>query len=781
MRPVRLERSRLCAACAHACSMAIIGCRPGTCQIHTFNYRDDGSGTYNRHEYSHVSEWAKWKKKKGDFTAETNTSGCHLCIIIAHAFDEASVATFAKMDAKETLYLCFSYRSIERDPSGGLDWKQRTRMTIDDINLQTHLPDEFWLKIRPEDNSVLNKLVIDLRIRMLQENDGKHVLKTEPKQHASTLNSQNLQVASQWIKKCLSSHPVCKAYQSQQSGWRPKRLVYVGSESQQPRLTISSKDSVPVPYVALSYSWGSGYDVTLSLENINDFEKEIPTASLPSTIQDAIATAKTLGYEYIWIDALCIIQDSKEDWTEESSKMGDIYGSAAFTLAAAGNPNVKDKMSCRRDPRAIRPCVANIDTTYPGLSYPWAIYPNQPERLLASTINDSPLSRRAWALQELLVSPRTLLFGPKQMVWSCTTVEASETFPLGLDPKFCTPLNEDTSLSYLRRKLMRISNKDELPSEFWDSFVFRYTRAQLTVGSDALVALQGIVERIITVAETGCDTDEAPRKLDYVAGLWHDRNFQRSLLWRPKYGLPRRRPDSYRAPSWSWASLDAEIDSYDEYVPWIWNHKDIELASIVDVSIEPRDAQGSLPTGKVTGGHLDMNCYLRPCHLLKTSGATDLPSDSESSDALIVTTEEYHKHNGDSWPEAHREGEDPSKGLPRFANSCILDFPGEIPESKWIQVYCVPLQLAWRQTDRYEQSIWESYEGLVLMSTVDDSSDKTGKGYSSSLTRTLRRIGTFTFNLQEEKRESRESELFGPTTHYKDNMPVRKTESIRMI
>ncbi|CEI39976.1 hypothetical protein FVEN_g2238 [Fusarium venenatum] len=701
------------------------------------------------------------------------------------------------METTETLSLCFSYRTVERDPSGGLDWGQRTRMSINDITLQAYLPDEFWLQIRPEVGCVLDKLLIDLRLRLLQETDGKHILPTELKQHASTLNSQNLQLASKWIKKCVRSHHICKAYQSQQSGWRPTRLVHVGSESQQPRLIVLSEDSIAAPYVALSYSWGSGYSATLCLENVHDFQKEIPAESLPNTIQDAIAITKTLGYEYIWIDALCIIQDSKEDWIEQSSMMGDIYGSATFTLAAAGNPNVKDTMSCRRNPRAIRPCVANIkpNTRYLGLSYPWAIYPNQPERLLANTINESPLSRRAWALQELLVSPRTLIFGPKQMVWSCTNVEASETFPLGLDPKFITPLNEDTSLSHLRQKLMRMSKEDESPSEFWDSFISRYTRAKLTVGSDTLVALQGIVERIITIAGTGNDPNGVPRKLDYVAGLWYDRNFQRSLLWRPKSGLPRRRPDTYRAPSWSWASLDGEIDSYDEYVPWIWNQKDVELASIVDISIEPRDVHGSLPTGKVTGGYLDMKCYLRPCHLLKNLTATESQMDEESSDALIITTEQHHRRIGDASLESYEEERDPSKRLPKFANSCILDFPDEIPESKWIQVYCVPLQLAWRQTDRYEQSIWESYEGLVLMSTEDDSSARTGKESEESgsgldtstcldslpVTQTFRRIGTFTFNLQEDNREAREDDLFGPMTHYKDNAPTRKTESIRVI
>jgi hypothetical protein len=178
MRPVRLERSRLCAACTHACSLSITGCRPGTCQIH---------------KLTDVSGWAKWSKTKRDFMAETSTSGCHLCIIIAHAFDEASVATFSKMDMTESLHLCFSYRTVERDPSGSLDWGQRTRMTINDIALENHLPDEFWLQIRPDLDSTFDELVIDLRIRPLQ---GITIIR-----YAGTLSNESFR-----NRHCLHTH-----------------------------------------------------------------------------------------------------------------------------------------------------------------------------------------------------------------------------------------------------------------------------------------------------------------------------------------------------------------------------------------------------------------------------------------------------------------------------------------------------------------------------------------------------------------------------------------------
>lgn len=132
--------------------------------------------------------------------------------------------------------------------------------------------------------------------------------------------------------------------------------------------------------------------------------------------------------------------------------MGDIYGLAAITLAAAASSSVADPMYSQRDPRTVRPCVGWTDMTIdlPGMDGRWVIYPVEPERALATAINDNPLSKRAWTLQERILSPRTLTFGAKQILWSCVTTEASETFPSGLDPDFSTPLSELRSLANLR-------------------------------------------------------------------------------------------------------------------------------------------------------------------------------------------------------------------------------------------------------------------------------------------------------------------------------------------
>ncbi|KAF5648598.1 hypothetical protein F52700_914 [Fusarium sp. NRRL 52700] len=765
MPPTPLERSRLCDECTHACSMSIVGCAPYTCPKHRSEFPKEQN---NWHFINNPARWGKWAKTKRDFVAETKLSGCHLCIIIAHAFDEKSKELFQSLGSDEVVRLCFKYRTVERDPSGKLGYDERTCMAITDIALGIDLPDEFWLAISSDTGSALSDLSFDLRMRPLQETDTSHVVKTIPGKHASTMNEQNLQLALKWIKGCNRSHPICKEFQPQQTNWHPTRLIHIGSKAQQPRLVIPSE---AVPYIALSYCWGTHNAVTLTEATLILFQNEIPLASLPKTLRDAFTTTRDLGYEYLWVDALCIIQDSKPDWIKESSQMGSIYGSAALTLAAAGTPSVKDSIFSRRDPRAVRPCVANIiqSSVYHRVSYPWAIYPHQPEHLLFDTINKSHLSRRAWALQELLVSPRTLVFGSKQMVWSCATTEASETFPIGLDPKFSSVVSEGASLSYLRQKLMRASKLEEEPSEFWNDFISRYTKARLTFNSDTLVALQGIVERI-TQARRGLN--KSTPELEYVAGLWRDASFQQSLLWRVKAGSSPSRPNYYRAPSWSWASLDGEVDFFEQFISWIWNGKKTELARILDVCVEPQTGYSLSTTGQIKSGLIEMECHLRECYLMKQ------PQAEEHDPYLIISSDEYHKMSETS------SVEDPTRWIEqvhKFANSCTIDLPDEIPSAQWMQVYCVPLQLGWCQTDRYEQAIWESYEGLILMPHDAEEGDLlTSEGFCV-VSQTFRRIGTFTFDLHDENREARENELFGTVVFDGEGNWERKRETVSIV
>lgn len=63
--------------------------------------------------------------------------------------------------------------------------------------------------------------------------------------------------------------------------------------------------------------------------------RRIPLRDFPKTFSDAITVCRALRVKYLWIDCLCIVQDCQQDWETQSSKMGDIYCNALFTIIAA--------------------------------------------------------------------------------------------------------------------------------------------------------------------------------------------------------------------------------------------------------------------------------------------------------------------------------------------------------------------------------------------------------------------------------------------------------------
>ena len=81
----------------------------------------------------------------------------------------------------------------------------------------------------------------------------------------------------------------------------------------------------------------------------------------------------------------------------------------------------------------------------------------------------------------------------------------------------------------------------------WWQLVEKYTACGLTNGNDILAAIDGIAAIMAQAME---DT--------YLAGLWCNTLFL-DLLWSPKSPLDFSRPLPYRAPTWSWASINGQI------------------------------------------------------------------------------------------------------------------------------------------------------------------------------------------------------------------------------
>jgi len=293
----------------------------------------------------------------------------------------------------------------------------------------------------------------------------------------------------------------------------------------------------------------------------------IPLAGLSKTFLDAIEIARNLGFSWLWIDSLCIIQDDKEDWQREASLMATVYGQSALNIAATAAPDGQTGCLFPRDPVWAQKCQITVEVDGEKRTYDYADF-----RLLLNSVFNTPLNSRAWVLQERLLAPRTLHFGPTEIVWECRTKYACGAFPEGVPKSF---VEEPFGIS-----------KTQL-SMNWDAIVFLYSRCLLTHESDKLVALAGVARKVYE--ESG---DE------YFSGLWK-RSLQKDLCWMkfPKYDpKPQLKP---RIPSWSWAAVRGQVASPKPFETPLHSYM-----RVVDVCVT---LAGSDPFGDVDRGILTLS------------------------------------------------------------------------------------------------------------------------------------------------------------------------------
>jgi hypothetical protein len=166
-------------------------------------------------------------------------------------------------------------------------------------------------------------------------------------------------------------------------------------------------------YLTLSHCRGDLESTTLTKETLRDFQSDIHQSKLTKTFRDALQAIVWLGYDYIRIDVLCILQDSDEDWQAETASMGSIYRNSTCMIAALRARDVKDGLFFHRSLLAVTPC--------PLLQYgSHRMYATDPWRYR------KPLLERVWVLQEQRLSTRTIQFGVNQISWVCRTKECSE-------------------------------------------------------------------------------------------------------------------------------------------------------------------------------------------------------------------------------------------------------------------------------------------------------------------------------------------------------------------
>ena len=389
---------------------------------------------------------------------------------------------------------------------------------------------------------------------------------------SSSLAPSQLELAKRWLQTCSKNHNSCKGYENNRM---PTRLLALG-EGVLRLVTTTGWDTAYRPqYATLSHCWGGIDFLKLTTTTLELFKKSIPLEQLTKTFRDTIAVARKLGIPYLWIDPLCIIQDSSEDWETEAALMSSVYGSSTITIAAAGAVNGNSGLFLQPERYVWR---VHIDVPTDSGPQGWDIVTS---RIYETSVSKSALSKRAWVLQERLLSPRILYFTDKELFWECGTLLACETFPERLPAECCRSPN------FLK--------KGQSFSDTWPIVVLLYTQANLTFGRDKLVAISGIA-RIA----------QKENNDNYLAGMWRN-EMEAQLCWHFEGSGTRPAPtEPYRAPSWSWASIDGEI-------PYRWwqesglEHDDY-FAHVLDAWVIPLRPESPDIFGQLGGGTLVISC-----------------------------------------------------------------------------------------------------------------------------------------------------------------------------
>ena len=413
-----------------------------------------------------------------------------------------------------------------------------------------------------------------------------------------------------WSDEC-SGHERCSA--SPRDSNLPTRVIEISPPGRQHPRILESRNLCGV-YATLSYCWGQTPFSTLTRSNYGKLIEELDLSNLPLTFRHAVSTTQNLSIRYLWIDALCIIQDSEEDKLWEMARMKDIYASSALTIVAASAKSASEGF--------LHPRVHSE----PFETIPVRIRPGHFGTMSVNELDAAgyderlePLAKRAWCLQEQLLAQRTLTFTTRTMMWRCQAGTRnfgdSLHFPHDLDSGY-NDQDEKYSLnlhSLLLREEEAGSEKHKTLS-CWLRLVTAYSLRVASLECDKLNAVAGVASHPSFSRALGPG---------YYAGLWQY-ELASQLTWRVSRfhrtlpasngseGAIVQRPATYRAPTWSWASVeggviyftfsfDRENEDYD--------NPDV-VCDIIDCSTTPTSPELN-PFGEVMSAQLRLRAAIR--------------------------------------------------------------------------------------------------------------------------------------------------------------------------
>ena len=343
--------------------------------------------------------------------------------------------------------------------------------------------------------------------------------------------------AKKYLRTCLEKHEECR---KPDPAAQPTRLLRLDDHDKDRVFVQETRVGTQHAYAALSYRWGITKQIKLSKAEVKNLsEKGVLVSSLPQTIQDAIFTTRQLDLKYLWVDTLCIIQDSAEDKDREVARMAVIYQNATITISAAAAVDCGDGFLQDREEVALRlraamclPVLAHSDEETVEVVEWVYLCPEAYAGHKIKTFDEETISKRAWTYQETTLSPRLLIYGSGPPQWHCKKVW--RIIGSGDLKKLPNPNRtsgvikitlEDGSIS-ANGTTKTVERPPPPPDDIglwhtsWFPVLENYSRRGLTVQTDKLAALSALAAEYQS-QESGM----------YAAGLWKA-SLPRSLLWR---------------------------------------------------------------------------------------------------------------------------------------------------------------------------------------------------------------------------------------------------------
>jgi hypothetical protein len=351
----------------------------------------------------------------------------------------------------------------------------------------------------------------------------------------------DLSLIRQWKSDCCTLHGV--------TCMRLSNSNFLAVASLNWLVDVNRKCIVParrgMPYVALSYVWGKSGNFRAVQSNVRQLQKPGALASsvqdcvVPRTIQDAMTVVTHLHEQYLWVDALCIVQDDDSTIQDQLNNMASIYaGSTVTIIAKDGNDSSFGLHGIPYSlPRNLHQDVFKLTDNCEAIVHPWTV--NKKPTLWAS---------RGWTFQEEIFSPRKLIFEGNVIRWECSSAIWHEDHDFNTTAE-CNDPDEERILG----AASLFGTQDPNIGQY-GQLLGVYNKRQFTYSADALNAFAGIISSLTRAFKGG-----------FFCGL-PVMFFDLALLWQPQEAITRRTINADDSsdiipPSWSWAGWQGEIDT----------------------------------------------------------------------------------------------------------------------------------------------------------------------------------------------------------------------------